>query len=109
MYTFAIVALLALATVKLVDVLCDYISPLRPLRSLLTFVAAIGAVWALDFSMFAEWGTAIRDSDVGMLITGFVVAGVTVAWRALFGFLTHDRARLDETLGEQRPELHRAA
>jgi hypothetical protein len=108
MYTFAIVALLALATVKLVDVLCDYISPLRPLRSLLTFVAAIGGVWALDFSMFEGWGTAIRDQDVGVFITGLVVAGVTVAWRALFAYLTHDRARGDETLGEQT-QLHRAA
>ena len=33
MYTFAIIALLALATVKLVDVLCDYVSPLQQLRS----------------------------------------------------------------------------
>jgi hypothetical protein len=109
MYTFAIVALLALATVKVVDVLCDYISPLRGLRSLLTFVAAIGAVWALDFSMFSEWGTAVRDSDVGVLMTGFAVAGVTVAWRALFAYLTHDRATLDETLGENHTQLHRAA
>ena len=29
MYTFAIIALLGLATVKLVDVLCDYVTPLR--------------------------------------------------------------------------------
>lgn len=108
MYTFAIVALLALATVKLVDVLCDYISPLRSLRSLLTFVTALGAVWALDFSMFEGWATAVRDSDVGVLITGFAVAGVTVAWRALFAYLTHDKATLDETLGEHT-HLHRAA
>ena len=84
MYTFAIIALLALATVKLVDVLCDYVAPLQRLRSILTFVGAIGAVWALDFSMF------------------------TVAWRALFAWLTHDKATLDETLGEHTT-LHRAA
>ena len=43
-----------------------------------------------------------------MLITGLAVAGVTVAWRALFAYLTHDRAMLDETLGEHTT-LHRAA
>jgi hypothetical protein len=33
-------------------------------------------------------------------VTGFVVAGLTVPWRALFGYLTHDRAASDESLGE---------
>jgi len=108
MYTFAVIALLGLATVKLVDVLCDYIRPLVPIRSLLTFVVAIGAVWALDFSMFAGWDTPIRNQDVGMVVTGVAVAGITVAWRALFAYLTHDRATLDETLGEHAG-LHRAA
>jgi len=109
MYTFVIVALLALATVKLVDVLCDYAAVLRPIRSLLTFVVAIGGVWALDFSMFQGWSTAVRDHDVGMVVTGVAVAGVTVAWRALFAWLTHDRATLDETLGSEHTTLHRAA
>jgi hypothetical protein len=108
MYTFAVIALLGLATVKLVDVLCDYIRPLVPIRSLLTFAVAIGAVWALDFSMFTGWDTPIRNSDVGMVVTGVAVAGITVAWRALFAYLTHDRATLDETLGEHAG-LHRAA
>lgn len=108
MYTFAIIALLALATVKLVDVLCDYVAPLQRLRAILTFAAAIGAVWALDFSMFTGFKTAVRNGDVGVFITGLAVAGVTVAWRALFAWLTHDKATLDETLGEHTT-LHRAA
>ena len=108
MYTFAIIALLGLATVKLVDVVCDYVRPLEPARSLLTFIVAIGGVWALDFSMFAGWDAPIRNQDVGLVVTGVAVAGITVAWRALFAYLTHDRATLDETLGEHA-KLHRAA
>ena len=46
MYTFAIVALLGLATVKLVDFLCDTVPGLANLRSILTFVCAIGAALA---------------------------------------------------------------
>ena len=38
-----------------------------------------------------------RNQDVWM--TGFMVAGCTVAWRAMFAWLTHDRAEGDETLG----------
>ena len=108
MYTFAIIALLGLATVKLVDVLCDYVHPLAALRSLLTFIVAIGGVFILDFSMFDGWATTVRNQDVGLVVTGLAVAGITVAWRALFAYLTHDRATLDETLGEHA-SLHRAA
>ncbi len=108
MYDFAIVALLALGTVKLVDFLSDYIPPLKAWRSLLTFIAAVGVVVALDYSLFAALGIPIRDETLGVWVTGFMVAGVTVAGRAAFGYLTHDRATRDETLGEH-PPLRRAA
>ena len=108
MYDFAVVALLALGTVKLVDFLSDYIPPLKAMRSLLTFIAAVGVVVALDYSLFAGYDIAIRNETLGVWVTGFMVAGVTVAWRAVFGYLTHDRATRDETLGEH-PPLRRAA
>ncbi|HWS47634.1 MAG TPA: hypothetical protein VN636_17365 [Acidimicrobiia bacterium] len=108
MYDFAVVALLALATLKLVDFLTDAVARLRPFRSLLTFVIAIGAALALDYSVFTGWGIAIRNATLGTWITGFVVAGLTVPWRALFGYLTHDRAAADETLGEYAPSVRAA-
>jgi hypothetical protein len=108
MYDFAIVALLALATLKLVDFLTDAIPQLRSLRSLMTFVIAIGATLLLDYSVFKGWGIGIRNDTVGTWVTGFVVAGLTVPWRALFAYLTHDRARADETLGDQTPSVRAA-
>ena len=103
MYTFAIVALLALATVKLVDFLGDNIPTLHRMRSLLTFVVGIASVMVLDWSMFDGFQTAIDDRDIGVWITGFCVAGMTVPWRAVFGYLTHDHAMSDETLGHHSP------
>jgi hypothetical protein len=100
MYDFAIVALLALATLKLVDFLSDAVPQLRNMRSLLTFVLAVGGAVLLDYSVFRGFGIEIRNDTVGTWITGLVVAGMTVPWRALFGYLTHDRAAADETLGE---------
>jgi hypothetical protein len=110
MYTFAVLALLALALVKLVDALVDYsgLKETAPLRALLTFVGALAAVWLLDFSMFEQWGIDIRSRSMGIWMTGFAVAGFTVAWRAAFGYLTHDRATKDETLGEH-PRLEKVA
>ena len=108
MYTFAIVALFGLATVKLVDFVCETVTAVAPLRSLLTFVIALTGVLALDYSMFEGWNASINDRTLGVWIAGFAVAGITVAWRAVFGYLTHDRATRDETLGEHT-QLHRAA
>jgi len=64
MYAFAVVALLALATLKLVDYLTDAVEPLRQLRSLLTFVIAIAVTVVLDFSVFKAWGISDRKSVV---------------------------------------------
>jgi hypothetical protein len=111
MYQFAIVALLALATVKLVDVIVDFVPSAERgvVRSLLTFVVAIGGVWALDFSMFSGWGIELRNEDLALVATGLVVAGLTSAWRAVFRYLTHDSATADETLGEHRSSLRKVA
>jgi hypothetical protein len=108
MYEFAIVALLALATLKLVDFLTGVVPQLRNLRSVATFVVAVGATVLLDYSVFRAWGIDIRNDTMGVWITGFVVAGMTVPWRAAFAYLTHDRARSDETLGEQTPSVRAA-
>src|SRR5262245_49029699 len=103
MYDFAIVALLALGTVKVLDFLADNVP-----KSLVTFITAVGVVVALDYSLFRGFGITVRNDTLGVWITGFMVAGATVGWRAVFGYLTHDRATRDETLGEHRP-LRRAA
>ena len=58
MYDFAVVALLALGVVKVVDFLTDTIGPLQRMRSVLMFLAGLGAVWALDYSLFDRFGIA---------------------------------------------------
>ena len=110
MYDFAILALLALALIKVVDVIVDLVKrdEMPFLRSLLTIVGGVGAAWLVEFSMFESFGVAVRSHAIGVWLTGFAVAGLTVAWRAVFGYLTHDRATVDETLGEHRT-LRRAA
>ena len=103
MYHFAVLVLLALATLKLVDFVVDNVSALDRFRSLLTFVVAVGAVALLDYSLFDGFGIDVRDRDTGMWITGFLVAGMTVPWRAAFAWLTHEKAMGDETLGHHSP------
>ena len=108
MYDFAIVALLALATLKLVDFVTNAVPQLRSARSFATFVIGVGGAVLLDYSLFRGFGIDIRNDTLGTWVTGFVVAGMTVPWRAAFVFLTHNRARADETLGEHTPTVRAA-
>ena len=100
MYDFAIVALLALGTVKVVDFLADNVSPLRAWTSLITFIAAVGVVVALDYSLFRGFGIGIRN-DTGTLGTepvgGAIGAGVHAehaGHHQRFGFVDREDARV---------------
>ena len=99
MYDFAVITLMALAVVKVVDFLADATDALHRLRPLLTFAGGLGGIWLLDYSAFDRWGIEVRNHSAGVWMTGFMVCGATVAWRAMFAYLTHDRAETDETLG----------
>ena len=109
MYEFAVVALLALAILKVTDFLTDLVPVLEKFRSIITLVLALVVVVGLDYSLFAGWGIEIRDAAYGAWITAFVVWGLTVPWRAIFGYLTHDRATGDESLGAHVSPFHKAA
>lgn len=109
MYHFALVAFMALALVKTVDFVVDQMSGLEKMRSLLTFAGGIGTMWLLDYSLFDAWAVEIRDATLGIWITGFIVAGMTVVWRAAFSYLTHHNSPIDETLGDHHPLLERVS
>jgi hypothetical protein len=109
MYHFAIVALLALAALKASDFICDNVPGVDRLRSAVTYVLSIGAVVWLDYSVFAGWDVEVRNDDIGVWATGFLVTGLTVPWRAAFRWLTHDQATADESLGERREVLREVA
>ena len=109
MYHFALVAFMALALVKTVDFVVDQMSGLEKMRSLPTFAGGIGTMWLLDYSLFDAWAVEIRDATLGIWITGFIVAGMTVVWRAAFSYLTHHNSPIDETLGDHHPLLERVS
>lgn len=86
MYTLGVTVLLGLATVTLVDVLADLAPSLSPRRGVLTIALAAVGAFALDYSLFEGFGVVLRESWMGTLLTGFVVAGMATAWRAVFGW-----------------------
>jgi hypothetical protein len=87
MYTFAVAALLALATLKVVDLLEELVPSVSRVRTLLTFSLAIAAAVALDFSVFAAYDIPVREAWMGTWGTGLIIGSLTAAWQALFSFL----------------------
>jgi hypothetical protein len=105
MYTFAVVALLGLAVLKIADLLEDYVPALARFNSLLTFVLAVGAAVALDYSMFKAWHISVPDTWMGPWFTGFIVGSTATLWRVLFGYLGSSEGKSAEERHPQRPRV----
>jgi hypothetical protein len=87
MYQFAVVALLGLATLKVVDLLADLVPSIAGARTLVTFLVAIGAIVALDYSVFQGFHIAVRERWIGTVATGLIVGSLATAWQALLAYL----------------------
>ncbi len=105
MYDFALVILMGLALFKVVDLVEGFVPMLTRYHLLLTLVLAIAAAVALDYSLVANWGIAIRDADLGTWITGLIVAGTTSMWRAAFHWLGSSEGEEPEVRHQQRPHI----
>ena len=103
MYNFAIVALLGLALFKLVDLLEDLVPGLAKLHTLVTVVLGVAAAVAIDYSVFRGFHVVLRDTWMGMWATGFIVAGTTSAWRAMFHWLGSNEGDAPEQRHQQGP------
>jgi hypothetical protein len=103
MYEFAIVALLGLALFKVVDLLEDIVPSLAKFHSLVTLVLGVAATVGLSYSMFAGWHVVLRNSHMGMWATGFIVAGTTSCWRAVFHWLGSAEGDAPEVRHHQGP------
>src|SRR5436190_1665446 len=111
MYTFAIVALMALAVVKLVDFLVDFLPETRGMRTILTFVLALGAMWLLDYSMFEGFGVTVRNEAMGIWMTGFIVPAARELGEQAGDALRRGDAALDHEVTDvaqpqQRADAH---
>jgi hypothetical protein len=82
-YEFAIVLLLGIGSFKLVDMVNEYLD-LSKVHSLFTIVVGVAAAWALDFSLFAQWGVPVRSDVLGYVGTGLMIAAAGYATPQVF-------------------------
>lgn len=86
MYEFAAVALLGLATLKVVDLLSELVPGIAKVRTLTTFALAVAAVLTLDYSIFSGFGITVREDVIGTVVTGLIVGSLAAAWDAVLGW-----------------------
>jgi hypothetical protein len=82
-YEFAIVVLLGIGTFKVVDMLNEYVD-LQKVQSILTIGLGALLAWALEFSLFAQWGIAVRSEALGYVGTGLMLAAAGYAAPQVF-------------------------
>ena len=83
MHEFAIVVLLGIGTFKLVDMLNEYVD-LSKVQTVLTIALGALVAWALSFSLFAQWGIAVRSEALGYIGTGLMIAAAGYATPKVF-------------------------
>ena len=105
MYEFAVVALLGLAALKVVDLLTELVPGIARVRTLATFVLAVVAVIAIDYSVFSGFGVTVREEWVGTLLTGLIVGSLASAWETVLGWFGAKAAPTVEGKGTGRPRI----
>ena len=87
MYHFAIVALLGLATLKVVDLLEELVPALDRFTTLLRLAVGVVIAVVADYSMFNGFGVSFRENWMETWGTGLVVGSMATVWRACLGWL----------------------
>ncbi len=108
MYTLAVTMLLGLAVLTLVDAFADLVPGSSHRRGVVTIASAVVGAFALDYSLFEGFGVALRESWMGTLLTGFVIAGTTGVWRAVFAWFGTSEGE-EPSLRRSRRPLVKAA
>ena len=105
MYDFAIIILMGLAIFKVVDLLEDFVPQLTSFHLLTTLVLGVAGAVALDYSVFARYGVDLRTADMGVWMTGLIMAGTTSIWRAAFHWLGTSEGEEPEVRHQSRPRI----
>lgn len=101
MYEFAIVVLLGIGLFKLVDMINEYVD-LSKVATLLTIILGVTVAWALDFSLFAQWGIGVRSELMSYIGTGLMIAAAGYATPQVFEHVA-------EVIGHRRETRVRSA
>lgn len=99
MYDFAIVALIGLATWKVVGMVLGLFNMdlTSSVKAVLTLGTGVIAALLLDYSVFAGWDVSIRNADTGVVMTGLIAGSFAYVWHHALGLIeAYGRRNRDE-------------
>lgn len=86
-YAFGMMALLGLAVLAIAHTGDRYLSLASEVWAFLLVALGVGAAWLINLNLFSLWDIPVRNSAIGVTLTGFVIAGAAYFWRVVLGFL----------------------
>ena len=105
MYEFAVVALLGLVALKVTDLVAENVKGLDRIRTLVTFAVAVVVAVALDYSVFAGFGVAVREAWMGTIGTGLIIGSLAGVWAGVLGWLGAGTATDAPSVRRERPRI----
>lgn len=105
MYHFAVIALLGLATLKLVDLLGEFVPALSKYTTFLRLAIGVVAAVAIDYSVFDGFGIDVRERAYGVWATGITIGSMATAWHAAFSWLGETEDGTTEHKEHGRPRM----
>jgi hypothetical protein len=111
MYHFAIVALLGLACWKVTGMVLGFMGREMEghLKAFVTLLVGVLGTYALDYSLFAGWDIAVRESYMGWVFTGLIVGASAYVWHHMIGYLeAYGRRSRDEARALEGRSRHAA-
>lgn len=85
MYAFGIMVLLGLAILMVAKIGSHYLKQISGAWAFVLVALGVGAAWLADLNLFGIWSIPVRSNEIGVTLTGILLAGVAYAWREILG------------------------
>jgi hypothetical protein len=104
MSTFGMMALLGLAVLAVTGIVSRYVEMAAEARAFVLVALGVGAAWLINLDLFSVLAIPIRDSAIGVTITGLMIAGAAYFWHEILAFF----AGLSRKLGDEAATLEKS-
>jgi hypothetical protein len=88
MYAFGMMALLGLAILVVAKIGNHYLRQVAGAWPFVLVALGVGAAWLTNLNLFGIWSIPVRNSDIGVTLTGFLLAGAAYFWREILGMFS---------------------
>lgn len=86
MLVFGLMALLAVGVLAVAGVATRFLSLAVEAWAFMLVALGVGAAWLIDLNLFAAWGLGVRNTVIGVTVTGIMIGGFAWVFREVLGY-----------------------